>query len=119
MDFAFPSHTPPRCDEPFRAREETQPTVHTTRGAAGNLHPPRLVSVGQGRGPTPPADHPRRLTTTHLRLRMRPERPHHAVNAAPRAHQLGIVAEPIAHQPVEQPCPKGPARLLRASSRTR
>src|SRR6266576_3581419 len=34
---------------------------------------------------------------------------HHAVNARPRAHQHGILPEPTAHQPVEQPCPKGPA----------
>src|SRR6266550_2614476 len=79
----------------------------------------------------------RRLTTTHLRLRVRPDWPHHAVNAGPRAHQLGIVAEPIAHDAVQHlhllgdlghygpgnrpppPCPEGPARLLRASSRTR
>ena len=38
---------------------------------------------------------------------MRPERPHHAVNAAPRAHQLGIVAEPIAHQPSNNHALKG------------
>ena len=34
---------------------------------------------------------------------MRPERPRHIAGARPRAHQLGVPAEPIAHQPVEQP----------------
>ncbi len=43
----------------------------------------------------------RRRHTTRLRLRVRPERPHHAVNAGPRAHQLGIVAEPIPYDAVE------------------
>ena len=44
----------------------------------------------------------RRLSFTRLRLAPGPERPQHVAGAAPRSHQLGVVAEPIAHQPVEQ-----------------
>src|SRR5206468_12610637 len=88
------------------------------RGAKGKLHPPRLVVEPSLRSPSPeqPAlsaakgrggqgvrssrrrlDDRRRLTTTDLRLRVRPERPQHAVDAGPRAHQLGLVTEPIPH----------------------
>src|SRR3989442_188215 len=45
----------------------------------------------------------RRRHTTRRRLGLRPERPLHIARARPRAHQLGILSEPIAHQPVEQP----------------
>jgi hypothetical protein len=37
-----------------------------------------------------------------LRLAPGPERPQHVAGADPRAHQLGVVPEPIAHQAVEQ-----------------
>ncbi len=45
----------------------------------------------------------RRRHATRRRLGLRPERPLHIARARPRAHQLGIIPEPIAHQPVEQP----------------
>ncbi len=39
--------------------------------------------------------------TTHLRLRVSPERPHHAVDPGPRAHPLGIATESIPRDAVQ------------------
>src|SRR6266571_2455440 len=44
----------------------------------------------------------RRLTTTGLWLVLGFERTEDVAGAAPRAHQLGIIAEPIPHHPVER-----------------
>src|SRR2546427_12568600 len=44
----------------------------------------------------------RRLTTTGLWLVLGFERAEDVAGTAPRAHQLGIIAEPIPHHPVER-----------------
>src|SRR5437667_8571084 len=68
------------------------------RGAM-DRHPPRLVSSPQALAS--PSRRLRRLTTTGLWLVLGFERSEDVAGTAPRAHQLGIIAEPIPHQPVE------------------
>src|SRR5882762_11717143 len=50
-----------------------------------------------------------RLTTTRLWLVLGFERPEDVAGTAPRAHQLGIIAEPIPHHPVERALPASSA----------
>src|SRR2546425_189845 len=53
---------------------------------------------------------------------VRPERALHIASARPRAHELGVPTEPIAHQPVEQPhlssppVASGPAKSFKNGS---
>ncbi len=82
----------------YRRHAEAKGLDRKEQKARVTLQPPRLsFFTARAAGLITP----RRLTTTHLRLRVRPERAHHAVNAGPRAHQLGIVAEPIPHDAVQ------------------
>src|SRR6185436_5814515 len=61
-----------------------------------NIHPPRLAL----RPPT--SRRFRCLTATALRPVLGFERTEDVAGAAPRAHQLGIIAEPVPHHPVER-----------------
>src|SRR6266487_3092655 len=68
--------------------------VAITRGAGGDHPPTAPRCVGQGSEDLRRLLRSRRFTTD-LRLRVSPERSRHVIRAGPRAHQLGIVAEPL------------------------
>src|SRR5690349_2690681 len=75
------------------------------RGAAGDQPPTapppsrrRLDRIGSR--PCRRLPFARRL---RRRLALGPERPENVTDAGPGTHQLGVVAEPIADQPIEQP----------------
>src|SRR5436190_761781 len=70
-------------------------TGHQQQGAAGD----------QSAAPTPRVKASRRLrraTTAGLGLVLGFERTEDVVDAAPRAHQFGIITEPVPHHPVER-----------------